>query len=139
MIASLLAMEMILHYDQVGMTLFDRLEELYQIHGYYLEDLISLSRQGKSGMEEIGRMMAHGRNADVGTIGGISLSHAIDYQAEGTGLPKSDVLKFFLEDGSWFAVRPFWNGAKTQSVHWCQISNDGRVYFKDRQALRKTL
>ncbi len=105
-IASLLAMEMILHYDQVGMTLFDRLEELYQIHGYYLEDLISLSRQGKSGMEEIGRMMAHGRNADVGTIGGISLSHAIDYQAEGTGLPKSDVLKFFLEDGSWFAVRP---------------------------------
>lgn len=105
-IASLLAMEMILHYNKLGMTLFDRLEALYQIHGYYLEDLISLSRQGKAGMEEIGHMMAHGRTADVGSIGGIEIDYIIDYKADGTGLPKSDVLKFFLKDGSWFAVRP---------------------------------
>lgn len=105
-ISSLLIMEMILFYKQSGKGLLDRLEELYQIHGYYLEDLVSLSRSGKEGMAQIAAMMENSRTTSEVSVGGIAIERCIDYAKDETGLPKSDVLKFILADGSWFAVRP---------------------------------
>lgn len=105
-ISSLLAMEMILYYEQKHMSLLDRLEELYQIHGYYLEDLVSLSRSGKEGMAQIAQMMDHGRTTKETSVAGIGIEALIDYANHETGLPKSDVLKFMMVDGSWFAIRP---------------------------------
>lgn len=105
-IASLLAMEMILYYQSKGESLLDRLEELYKIHGYYLEDLVSISKKGKEGMAEIAAMMAFARNFGAVSVAGIGIDQMIDYNQPGTGLPLSDVLKFVLADGSWFAIRP---------------------------------
>jgi phosphomannomutase len=105
-IASLLIMEMILHYQSKGESLLERLEELYQIHGYYLEDLVSIGKKGKAGMEEIAAMMTFARTAGVQSVAGIGVDRMIDYANDETGLPKSDVLKFMMVDGSWFAIRP---------------------------------
>lgn len=105
-IASLLVMEMILFYQSEGTNLLERLEALYQQHGYYLEDLVSISKKGKEGMAEIAAMMAYARTAGVKTIAGIDVAQMIDYDQDETGLPKSEVLKFMLADGSWFAIRP---------------------------------
>lgn len=105
-IAALLIMEMILYYESNGMRLLERLEELYEAHGYYKEDLISISKKGKSGMEEIAALMAAARTLELKEIGGLVVEKMVDYAHDDTGLPKSEVLKFFLENGSWFAIRP---------------------------------
>lgn len=105
-IASLLVMEMILFYQSEGTNLLERLEALYKQHGYYLEDLVSISKKGKEGMEEIASMMAFARTAGTESVAGIPVDQLIDYAKDETGLPKSEVLKFILEDGSWFAIRP---------------------------------
>lgn len=105
-IAALLIMEMILYYESNGTRLLDRLQELYEAHGYYKEDLISIGKKGKSGMEEIAAMMAYVRHLDLKEIAGMTVEKMVDYANDETGLPKSDVLKFFLEKGSWFAIRP---------------------------------
>lgn len=105
-IAALLIMEMILYYESNGMRLLDRLEELYEAHGYYREDLISISKKGKTGMEEIAALMANARTLELKEIAGLSVEKMVDYAKDETGLPKSEVLKFFLENGSWFAIRP---------------------------------
>lgn len=105
-VSALLIMEMILYYHSLGMNLHEKLESLYKVHGYYLEDLISLSRSGKSGMAEIAAMLEHARTKAAKTVAGQAVTSVIDYKVDDTGLPKSDVLKFYLEDGSWFAVRP---------------------------------
>lgn len=105
-IAALLIMEMILYYESNGTRLLERLQELYEAHGYYKEDLISIGKKGKSGMEEIAAMMAYVRQLDLKEIAGMTVEKMVDYANDETGLPKSDVLKFFLEKGSWFAIRP---------------------------------
>ncbi len=105
-IASLLIMEMILFYQSEGTNLLERLDALYKQHGYYLEDLVSISKKGKEGMEEIEAMMAFARTAGTESVAGIPIDQLIDYNKDETGLPKSEVLKFMLEDGSWFAIRP---------------------------------
>lgn len=105
-VSALLIMEMILYYHGLGLNLHEKLEELYQQHGYYLEDLISLNRSGKEGMEEIANMLQYARTKAAKVVAGQGVTSIIDYKVDDTGLPKSDVLKFYLEDGSWFAVRP---------------------------------
>lgn len=105
-ISSLLVMEMILHYQSQGESLLDRLEKLYKTHGYYLEDLVSITKKGKEGMSEIARMMNFARTAGVTDVAGIKVDKLIDYANDETGLPESEVLKFMMADGSWFAIRP---------------------------------
>lgn len=124
-IASLLIMEMILFYHSQGVSLLDRLEELYQIHGYYLEDLVSISKKGKEGMEEIAAMMAFARTAGVKEVAGIGVEKLIDYDRDETGLPKAEVLKFMLVDGSWFAIRP--SGTEPKIKLYIGVKSESRA------------
>lgn len=90
-----------------GKTLYDYLQEIYAEFGYYKEKLISLTKKGKDGVEQIRSIMRNLRENPPVTIAGEKIVKVKDYNCpEITGLPKSDVLQFFSENGSVVSVRP---------------------------------
>ncbi len=116
-IACCLIAEMTAFYANQGKSLYQMLLEIYHEYGYYKEDLLSLTKQGKSGAEEIAAMMVNYRNNPPKEIGGQKVILMKDIQAgiayhldkgtqETITLPKSNVLQFFTADGSKITVRP---------------------------------
>jgi phosphoglucomutase len=100
-----------------GMSMFEMLVNIYHEYGFYLEDLISITKKGKSGAEEIQKMMENYRITPPKEINGIKVVKVKDYKSgketdlisggqKDIDLPKSDVLQFFLEGGSKITVRP---------------------------------
>ncbi|MBQ3174726.1 MAG: phospho-sugar mutase [Bacteroidales bacterium] len=90
-----------------GKTLYQLLQDIYAEFGLYKESLISLTKKGKAGLEEIQSMMKNYRENPPASIGGSPVVKVIDYnKPEETGLPKSNVLQFYTEDGSVVSVRP---------------------------------
>jgi phosphoglucomutase len=100
-----------------GKSLFDLLLDIYQKYGFFKEGLISVTRKGKSGAEEIQQIMVGYRNAPPVEINNSKVIKIKDYLLQketevSTGnetpvsLPKSNVLQFLLEDGSVISVRP---------------------------------
>lgn len=105
--ASLLICEMYAYYKSLGRSLLDVLSELYETYGYFQSKLLSFSFEGAVGSHRITELMAHLRYAPPKEIGGFTVERCIDYlQVEYTGLPSSDVLRFFLRGGQEAAVRP---------------------------------
>ena len=116
-IACCLIAEMTAFYANQGKSLYQMLLEIYHEYGFYKEDLLSLTKQGKSGAEEIAAMMVNYRNNPPKEIGGQKVVLMKDIQAsiayhldkgtqETITLPKSNVLQFFTADGSKITVRP---------------------------------
>ena len=90
-----------------GKTLYQLLGDIYSEFGFYKESLISLTKKGKAGLEEIQAMMKGYRENPPASIAGSPVVKVIDYnKPEETGLPKSNVLQFYTEDGSVASVRP---------------------------------
>lgn len=100
-----------------GMSIFDLLTKVYKEFGFYLESLLSITRKGKSGAEEIQEMMKNMRNNPPKTIHGSPVLKVYDYQssevndlATGTieklDFPKSNVLQYTTEDGTKISARP---------------------------------
>lgn len=100
-----------------GMSVFDLLIDIYVKHGFYKERLINIVRKGSDGAREIREMMTMYRNNPPEKINNSKVIRISDYKSQltrdivnGTGekidLVKSDVLQFFLEDGSKISVRP---------------------------------
>ncbi len=90
-----------------GKTLYQLMQDIYKEFGYYRESLTSLVRKGKSGVEEIARIMADLRATPPTELAGSPVVKVIDYnKPEETGLPKSNVLQFFNEAGDVVSVRP---------------------------------
>ncbi|MED4281730.1 phospho-sugar mutase [Priestia megaterium] len=105
------------YYKQQNMTLYDGLIELYETYGYYKESLTSFTLKGKDGAEQIKRIVNGFREHPPAEIAGAAVEKIEDYQTgirtnlltaqqERIDLPPSNVLKFWLQDGSWFAIRP---------------------------------
>ena len=105
-ISSMLLAEMAAYYKKRGKTLLDVLYELYEEHGYYKEKLISIVLEGLEGKSRIERIMESFRAKPIETIGEIKLKRTIDYLNDKTDTPPSNVLKYYLDDGSWYAIRP---------------------------------
>lgn len=116
---SMLISEMAAYYKKQGRTLIDVLESLYKKFGYYLEDNFSLIYEGLKGMEKIRRIMEVFRKKFPKEIGMLELVEYIDYKDRKifdrngkeigeieAHIPSSNVLRFFLSDGSWYAIRP---------------------------------
>ena len=109
--------EMTAYLKNKGMTLFDKLIELYKQYGFYLENLISITKKGMRGQEEIGEMMQGYRDNPPNEINNSPVLEVLDYQT-GKGknlingeewditLPKSNVLQFKLADGTKISARP---------------------------------
>lgn len=105
-VAALLIAEAAAYYKTQGKTLYEVLLELYERYGYYQEQLESRTMKGKDGLERIGRVMEEFRQSPPQTVAGVNVVEVKDYLPGIDGLPPENVLKFFLEDGSWFCLRP---------------------------------
>jgi phosphoglucomutase len=116
-IAAMLICEMTLYYKNKGMSLYDALMDVYKEHGYYEESLVSIELKGKDGAEKIVNILEGLRSSLKEQIGDKKIIKKMDYRTgleedliknnkKSMGLPKSNVLKYILEDGSWFVVRP---------------------------------
>ncbi|WP_420851098.1 phospho-sugar mutase [Paenibacillus alba] len=105
-IAAMLIAEAAAYYKKQGKTLYEVLQELYESFGYFLEKLESRTLKGKDGVEQIGRMVDAWRTNPPTEIGGTRVTALEDYAKGVDGLPIENVLKFKLEDGSWFCLRP---------------------------------
>jgi phosphoglucomutase len=103
--------------SEQGKSLYEMLKDLYVEFGFYKEKLLSITKKGKAGAEEIKALMDRFRNNPPVTIAGSKLVLVKDYKSgttknlltqttESIDLPKSDVLQFFTENGSKISVRP---------------------------------
>ncbi|MEK5444001.1 phospho-sugar mutase [Fredinandcohnia sp. FSL W7-1320] len=115
--AALLAVEVCAFYKNKGMTMYEGLMEIFEKYGYYREGLESLTLKGKEGAEQINNLLASFRSEPPTIVAGRKVTLVEDYkesvrtnvkesQKEEITLPKSNVLKYFLEDGTWFCLRP---------------------------------
>ena len=104
--AGMLMMEMAAFYKKKNMTLADALEALYRKYGYFAERQVSLIREGQSGAEEISGIMQKARAEKPGLFGKFQVAEIIDYLHGWQDIPPSDVLKFRMTNGDWFAMRP---------------------------------
>lgn len=112
--ALLLCCEMACHYKNQGKTLINVLNELYQEYGYYQEELVSINLLGEDGNKKINRILNFFREEILFEIEKEKIKIKEDYLLQkqyscdkiiDIDLPKSNVLKFFLEDNSWFVLR----------------------------------
>ena len=124
-VSSLLISEMAAYYYSKGMSLYEGLLEIYKKYGYYKESLKSITLKGIDGTNKIKNIMRYFRESNIKEITNIKVKEVKDYSKGIYGLPKSDVLKFILEDGSWIAIRPsgtepkikFYIGCKGNSIY----------------------
>lgn len=105
-VASLLISEMAAYYYDKGMSLYEGLQELYKKYGYFKEKTISLTLKGIEGLAKIKEIITYFRENDIKEFNNTKVVDLKDYQKGIDDLPKSNVLKYFLEDASWIAVRP---------------------------------
>lgn len=115
--AVFLAAEMGAYYKSKGMTLYEALEQMYQKYGYYQEDLISITLKGLEGVAKIKEIMEQLRNQPPRSVASQMVTVVEDYmlqtrqyiknnKQEQIHLPSSNVLKYYLENETWFCVRP---------------------------------
>ena len=97
--------EMFAYYATQGIGLIEKLEELYQKYGYRLNTLHSYEFDGAAGAEKIKDIMKSFRG-EITSFGGQKIEKLIDYLPGVDGLPKSDVLKFLIQDNGSVVVRP---------------------------------
>ncbi|MHC1682334.1 MAG: phospho-sugar mutase [Clostridiaceae bacterium] len=116
-VAAALICEMTLYYKNKGLSLYDAFMELNKKYGFYKEKLVSIELQGKEGQEKIQKALEYLRENPITEVDGVAVSKALDYKAsvekdlkkdvvKEIHLPKSNVLKYILEDGAWLVVRP---------------------------------
>jgi len=104
--AAALTAEMTLYWRSMGKSLLDRLDELYKIAGYWQEMGISKYFQGPDGPSIMNGIMENYRKNHPKTLGGIEIAKVRDIKNGADGLPPSDVLQFFLKDGTVVSARP---------------------------------
>ncbi|PLR97859.1 phospho-sugar mutase [Bacillus sp. T33-2] len=131
--AALLAVEVCAFYKKKGLSLYEALLSIFEEYGYYQEGLRSLTLKGKEGAELIQKTLGAFRSEPVDRLGNLRVSMIEDYLTgirvregieERIYLPKSNVLKYYLEDGSWMCLRPsgtepkikFYFGVNDQSL-----------------------
>ena len=113
--ASLLISEVAAACKAEGITLYDRVQEIFAKYGYFVEKVVSKTLPGKDGLTRMKEIMKELRANPPKEIGGMKVTAVRDYlkgvrvaegKEEPTGLPASDVLYFELEGGCWVCVRP---------------------------------
>jgi len=114
--ALLMISEMTNHYLLQGKNLGEKLDELYQQYGYHMCMLKNIYFEGETGLENMKKILDELRTNPIKELDGVKVLSHEDYllqiKSENgeekplNGFPKSNVLRFFLEDGSWLAVRP---------------------------------
>ena len=116
-VATLMISEMAAYYNSIGTTVYKELNKLYDKYGWFVEETVAITKQGKDGLEEIGRIMENLRTHEHTEVAGRKVECYKDFKLQveknmKTGetskidLPKSDVIQFILEDGTYVTARP---------------------------------
>ncbi|GGN93306.1 phospho-sugar mutase [Saccharibacillus kuerlensis] len=105
-LASMLIAEAAAYYKTQGKTLYDVLEGLYEQFGMFIERLESRTMKGKDGLAKIQSIMADWRENPPTEVAGVKVVQTLDYAQGIDDLPAENVLKYMLEDDSWFVLRP---------------------------------
>ena len=121
--SAMMITEMAAYYKSQGKSLLDVIDELFNEYGYYSNEVVSIVLEGLDGQERISRIMTQVRNNPIKEVCDYKGKDIIDYQNDDTGLPKSNVLKYYLEDDSWFAIRPSGTEPKIK-IYINAIGND---------------
>lgn len=115
--ATVLLAEVAAYYKSLGKTLYDGLQELFEQYGYFVENTKSLTFAGVDGAEKIEDLMNKFRAETPTEFGGVQVAKVEDFSLQTETdtttravtpmtLPKANVVKYWLADGSWVAVRP---------------------------------
>jgi phosphoglucomutase len=123
--------EMTAFYKDKGSSLYEAMIDMYVKYGFYKEKLVSITKKGKSGAEEIVAMMERFRNNPPSSLGGSKVVALKDYElrketdlnnntTSEIALPKSDVLQFVTEDGSIISARP--SGTEPKIKFYCSVN-----------------
>jgi len=134
--------EAVAHYKSKGKTLFDVLSEIYTKHNFYKEALISVTKKGKDGAEQIQQLMLGFRNSKPTHINGIRVVKIVDVEKgriydlvneteQDLLLDRSNVLQFYLEDGSKISARP--SGTEPKIKYYISVNEP----LPNRGAYRK--
>lgn len=134
-VAVMMLCEVAAYYKLKGMTLCDAMQDMYEKYGYYKEGLSTITKKGMDGIARIENMMREKRENPIQTIGGFKVLKMRDYlidevkdmvtgEKSSTGLPKSNVLYYELENNAWCCVRPsgtepkikFYYGVKGEDI-----------------------
>lgn len=129
-VSSLMICEMAAYYSSKGMNLYEALIDTYNKFGYYKEDLKSVTLKGIDGIKKIKEMMLYFRSVKIDNVADVKVDKILDYKNGVDDLPKSDVLKFLLEDGSWIAIRPSGTEPKIKFYFGANSDNQEDVEFK---------
>ena len=123
--AGMLIMEMAAYYRRQGMGMAQALEALYERYGHFAEDQVSLVLKGQEGAARIGRIMDAFRQDPPQSFGSLRVREVIDYIDGWQDVPASNVLRFSMEDGSWFAMRPSGTEPKIKFYYY-SVADDAR-------------
>lgn len=104
--AGMMVAEAAAYYRKQGKTLWDVLQDIYSIYGYTCEEGTNIILEGISGSERIQRMMKWIRENTPEYIGERKVDHVIDYINGVDDLPPQNALRFFMDEDTWFAIRP---------------------------------
>lgn len=134
-----LIVEMFAYYKTNGVSLLDKLEELYKEFGYYSNYLNSFEFEGSQGATKMAEVVDFFRNK-VNEIAGLKVEKKLDYNKGVDGLPKSNVIKMFLEDGSTIVVRPSGTEPKLKlyiSICGPSVKDNDTKYQKFQECLKE--
>ena len=137
--------EMAAYEKDKGRSLFDKLIDIYLTYGHYLEHLVSITKKGMDGQQQIADMMERFRNEPPQALNGIAVVRLLDYErreakdlrtgaVEPITLPKSNVLQFILEDGSKVSARPSGTEPKIKFYFSVKGTLTSRDAFHDAEA-----
>lgn len=129
------------YYKKQGKTLLDVLAELYERHGYYLEGLVSVTKKGADGARSIKNLLTQLRENPLKEIAGLKITSQEDYfsqtrtffdgcESENLLLPQADVIKYFLEDGSWVCIRP--SGTEPKIKYYIGVTSPAEVDSRNK-------
>jgi phosphoglucomutase len=137
-VAALLICEAAAYYSSQGKTLYDVLLELYSAYGAYLEGQESRTMKGLDGAQQIQGIMNDWRSHPPVEIGGVKVAEVLDYSSGLQGLRPENVLKYKLEDGSWFCLRPSGTEPKIK-VYFAVKQESPAAAEKALQALKSSV
>lgn len=120
------------YYKSKGISLLDKLDELYKIYGYTNNSLHNYEFDGSSGFEKRQEIMKKFRSG-IEEIGGKKVIKSFDYLPGLDGLPKADVLKFVLEDESSIIVRP--SGTEPKLKAYISVTKESRQKAKEEDQI----
>lgn len=122
--AGMLVAEAAAYYRKQGKTLWDVLQEIYAKYGYFAEDEPNIVLEGIPGAERIQRMMKWIRANLPEEVAGSKVEKIIDYTNGYEDIPPQNALRFFLANGSWFAIRP--SGTEPKIKFYFYSNQDSR-------------